>query len=101
MQNVKETNLVNIGVKIDEASVNTTADSIVKLLDTAAKNHTNDEVILAALNVLKASASISNLTFDGFNVTSDNSRKTEINIKSDENTPVEFTNGIKVENPYG
>lgn len=84
---------------MDEQSVKATAEAIVALLDTQARNHTNDEVILKALSVLKSSATIENLAFNGFTVTSDNSKKTEIVVKTDDDTEV-ATTGIKVENPY-
>ena len=96
----KETNLVNIGVKIDEASVKATSDAVIAMLDAGARNHTNDEVMLKALSVLKASATIENLTFNGFNISSDNSKKTEIIVKMDDETETEVTTGVKVENKY-
>lgn len=95
-----ETNLVNIGVKIDEASVKATSDAVINLLDAGARNHTNDEVMLKALSVLKSSATIENLTFNGFNVSSDNSKKTEIIVRADEDTETDVTTGVKVENNY-
>ena len=49
-----ETNLVNIGVKIDEASVKATAESVIAILNASADNRTNDEVTLKALDILKA-----------------------------------------------
>ena len=97
---VKETNLVSIGVKVHEESVKATAQSVIDILDAGARNHTNDEVMLKALTVLKASASIENLNFHGFNVTSDSSKKTEIIVKTDEDTEVDLTTGVKVGNPY-
>ena len=56
--------------------------------------------MLKALSVLKASATIENLTFNGFNVSSDNSKKTEIIVKTDDETETEVTTGVKVENKY-
>ena len=70
------------------------------MLDAGARNHTNDKVMLKALSVLKASATIENLTFNGFNVSSDNSKKTEIIVKTDDETETEVTTGVKVENKY-
>lgn len=95
-----ETNLVNIGVKIDEASVKATAESVIAILNASADNRTNDEVTLKALDILKASATIQNMTFNGFTVTSDNSKKTNIVVKTDDEDVDVDVVGVKVENPY-
>lgn len=96
-----ETNLVNIGVKVDESTIQTTKDALVELLKVGASTNSNDTVILAAIAVLQKSASIENLTFDGFTVTHDSSRTTNVNIQSEDEDHLVTANGVKVDNPHG
>lgn len=102
-----ETNLVNIAVKVDEASTNVVADNIIKILKASDEVRANDEIILAALQTLKASATISNLTFDGFSVVNDNSRTTNVEVTGEGEvegqgivTSSQNYTGVKVSNPY-
>lgn len=98
VKNVNETNLVNIAVKVDESSIKSSTDSIVRILETSAKNNINDKVTLKALDAFKASATIEHCHFNGFSIVNDNSRKTEVNVQGDPDNIDADVNGVKVEN---
>lgn len=97
VKNVHETNLVSVAVKVDEASIKASTDAIVRILETAANNHTNDKVTLKALDAFKASATIEHCHFNGFSIVNDNSRRTEVNVQGDPNDVEAEVNGVKVD----
>ena len=76
-------NLLHIGAKLDKETADNAASAIAQLFESAYETRQTDKVILRALDVLKASVTVQNVSINSCTFDSDQSKTVEIVIPKD------------------